>query len=160
MVHEKGSGCLLFKRDLQRTYKQLLLSPNHWPFCGIEWQGKLYIYVSEIFGLRSSALACQRTTNCVTHLFSRDGYSACNYLDDIGGCDSPQRAGLAYETLGLLLQALGLKENTAKAVPSCTCMTFLGIIKNFEHYVHSRVEDSYTSAILAHNRFIVIRCIQ
>lgn len=130
IVREKGRGCLLFKRDLRRAYKQLPISPNDWGFCGIKWRDNLYIYVSEIFGLRSSAMACQRTTNSVMYMYKEAGYHCCNYLDDFGGCESPKKAKLAFETLGLLLTALGLKENLDKAIEPTTQMIFLGILLN------------------------------
>lgn len=132
MVRDKGRGCLMFKRDLKRAYKQLPLCPYDWSFCGIKWRDNVYIYVSQIFGLRSSAMACQRTTNCVTYIYNSAGYDCCNYLDDFGGCDFPCRAQLAFETLGFLLQALGLKENIQKAVEPSTLMVFLGILFNSE----------------------------
>ena len=38
-----GRGCLLYKVDLSRAYRQLRSDPFDWPFLGIEWKGQYYI---------------------------------------------------------------------------------------------------------------------
>ncbi len=161
MVQLKGQGCLMFKRDLKRAYKQLPLSPNDWPLCAVRWREHIYIYTTQIFGLRSSAMACQRTTNSVTYLFQRDGYSLCNYLDDMGGCDTPTRAPLAFQTLGYLLNSLGLTENTDKAVQPCTVMVFLGILVNSVDFTLTIPADKLARArVLLRHWLSVAACSQ
>lgn len=127
IVRQKGRGALMLKKDLKSAYKQLPVCPGDWPLCAISWSNSLFVYIREMFGLRTSALACQRTTSCVTYLFAKAGYHCCNYLDDFGGADTPDRAQLAYQMLELLLQKLNLWENTQKAALPSTSMTFLGI---------------------------------
>ena len=68
IIRQKGKGCLMFKTDLKNAYKQIPTSPNDWHLCGISWNGQKYVYIREFFGLRSSALACQRTSQCVQFL--------------------------------------------------------------------------------------------
>ena len=127
-VRQKGPGCLMFKADLKSAYKQLSLSPHAWKFTGISWRGKRYFYVREVFGLRTSALACQRTTNCVTFLMQQHGFDICNYLDDFAGADQPDRARLAFITLRLIFHKLNLIESVEKATPPATKLVFLGIL--------------------------------
>jgi len=128
MVREKGRGCLLYKRDLSRAYRQLYTCPSQWNLTAYTWRGSIYVDVVEVFGLRSAAYACQSTTAAVSFLMSKQGYSIVNYLDDFGGADTPSRAHGAYEALGSLLALLGLQENADKAEPPHTTMVFLGIL--------------------------------
>ncbi len=130
IIRTKGRGALLFKSDLRAAYKQLPICPADWPLCGISWKDQLFVYTREIFGLRSSALACQRTTLCIKYLFELAGYDCCVFLDDIGGADTPDKAPTAFSTLQALLRALNLWESDEKALGPATKMIFLGILLN------------------------------
>ena len=128
IIREKGQGCHLYKRDLSRAYRQLYIDPGDYNLLGFSWRNQLYIDIVEVFGLRSAALACQRTTNAVTFIYQNLGYNCVNFLDDFGGCDTPDRAMEAFEGLGQLLYDLGLTEAQHKAVPPAPTMVFLGIL--------------------------------
>ena len=130
IVRRKGRGALMFKTDLRAAYKQLPLCPGDWPLCAVSWRDKIFVYIREIFGLRTSALACQRTTACIQHLFQQEGYDCCVFLDDIGGADTPERAHAAYQSLKTLLKLLGLWESEEKAIGPVTSMVFLGLLLN------------------------------
>ena len=65
----KGTGCQLFKKDLSRAYRQLRIDPRDLHLLGYRHQGYLYFNLAAPFGLRSSAMMCQRTTNAVTYIF-------------------------------------------------------------------------------------------
>ena len=58
----KGRNCLVFKKDLRRAYRQFLVDPKDYSLLGFCYQGKFYFDTRCPFGLRSSALICQRTT--------------------------------------------------------------------------------------------------
>ena len=62
-------------------------------------------------------MACQRSTNCITHLFSLRGYSCTNYIDDFGGCDTPDQAFDAFHQLQTLFLELGLESLPEKDSP-------------------------------------------
>ncbi|XP_066288330.1 uncharacterized protein [Branchiostoma lanceolatum] len=126
LVVVQGQGCLMFKRDLRRAYRQLFVDPGDYHLLGFRWRGSAYTDVALPFGLRSSAQACQRVTDAVSHVYAQLGFSCVNYLDDFGGADSPRRAQKAYDSLGQHLQRLGLTEAADKACPPATRMTFLG----------------------------------
>lgn len=127
LVRIKGPGSLMYKRDLSRAYRQLNTCPQGWSKTAYSWRGLTFVDIVEVFGLRSAALACQRTTNSVRFIFNSQGYHCVNYLDDFGGVDNPSEAKTAFDALGLLLQDLNLKENLDKACPPNTNMVFLGI---------------------------------
>lgn len=134
IVRTKGRGCLMFKTDLAKCYKQFSIQPNDWHYCAISWKHAYYVYIRQIFGLRSSAYACQRVTSAITYLMQQNSYSVCNYLDDLAGAESIHKASTAYLSLQNLLRSLNLIENIDKATPPAVEMEFLGILLNSENF--------------------------
>ena len=122
-----GSGCLLFKRDLRRAYRQFPVDPYDYPLLGYSWNDHYYFDVVLPMGLRTAAMACQRSTNAVSYILSCAGCQVANYLDDFIGVASIARALQHYEYCGSLLQELGLQESLSKACPPSTVMTCLGV---------------------------------
>ncbi|CAH1257542.1 Hypp1851 [Branchiostoma lanceolatum] len=127
LLRAKGQGCLMFKRDLSRAYRQIPVDPHDYHLLGYRWRNGYYFDSSFPFGLRSAAMACQRTTNAVSFVYSQQGYSCVNYIDDFGGADTPTRAKEAFRVLGDIFDTLGLEESADKATPPSTQMTFLGV---------------------------------
>lgn len=87
-IVQLGLGCLLFKRDLKCTYRQLPVDPFDYPLFGYSWRDKLFFHVSLAMGLWSVTMACQRVTNVVCFIFSQVGCNASSYLDDFKGISS------------------------------------------------------------------------
>ena len=77
-IIQLGPGCLLFKRDLKRAYRQLPVDPFDYPLLG-------YSCVRLPMGLRSAAMACQQVTNAVCFMLTRVGCNVLSYLDDFMG---------------------------------------------------------------------------
>ena len=142
-VVELGSGCLLFKTDLSRAYRQLHCCPGDVGLLGYSWRGSLFIDTVLPFGLRSSAMFCQRVTDAISFLFRQEGYFVINFLDDFGGVDVTCRADEAFRTLRHLLRELGVGEATSKAVFPCTSMIFLGILIDTEEMTISVPFDKF-----------------
>ena len=92
LVWPFGSGCLLFKLQLSRAYRQLPINPRDYHFLGFTYDDVLFFDTVFSFGLRLVTMACQRTTNAITFLYLVLGYFCTNYIDDFGGCDTPERA--------------------------------------------------------------------
>ena len=67
-----GAGCLLFKRDLKRTYHQFPVYPHDYPLLGYSWNGELYFDVVLPMGLRTATMACQRATTAVCYILSNE----------------------------------------------------------------------------------------
>ncbi len=85
----KGAGCHLYKKDLKRAYRQISVDPQDYPFLGYHWNNCLYFDLVLPFGLRSATLACQRTTNAITHIFRTAFQHNCiNYIDDFGSVET------------------------------------------------------------------------
>ena len=140
-VRIKGRGCLMFKTDLKSAYKQIPIQPNDWHLCAISWKSSYYVYVREIFGLRSSAYACQRTISSIPYLMRKNSYLVCSYLDDIAGAESVSKAFSALLTLQNLLGSLNLIENPDKVTLPATKMIFLGILLNSEDFTMTIPEE-------------------
>ena len=51
-------------------------------------------------GLRSSAQICQRITTAISFIYYKLGYTAINYLDDLCGAETVNKACDAYDALG------------------------------------------------------------
>ena len=126
LVKEKGPGCLLFKRDLRRAYRQLPIDPGDMHLVGYSWDDHVFADCRLTMGLRSAAYLCQRFTTALAFLFFKLGYAAVNYLDDFGGAEVPERAQEAYQALGDLLSQAGIEESVEKACPPSTCSPILG----------------------------------
>lgn len=80
-------------------------------------------------GLKTAAMACQRSTSAVCYMLTQGCYVV-NYLDDFIGIASPDKALHDYETCGSLLWDLGLQESPSKACPPSTILTCLGVEVN------------------------------
>ena len=129
-VASLGSGCLLFKRHLKRAYRQFPIDPFDYPLLGYQWNNELCFDVVLPMGLKTAAMACQRSTSAVHYMLSQDGCYVVNYLDDFLHVASPDTACQDYETCGHLLHDLGLQESLAKASPPSTVLTCLGVEVN------------------------------
>ena len=127
LIASLGQGCLLYKRDLSRAYRQIPVCPGDIGFLGYSWRSRFYIDTALPFGLRSAAFICQRVTNAIAHLHRWHGYNLINYLDDFGGVEKPSKANEAFAQLGTLLSDLGVQEATQKAEAPSTNIEFLGI---------------------------------
>jgi len=127
IVRSKGPGCLLFKRDLRRAYRQIPVDPGDIHLLGYVWEHGIYIDRVLPFGLRSAAFICQRVTTALRHIAKLQDVECVNYLDDFGGADTPQRATQAFNKLGDVLHGAGAEESVDKASAPATVMTFLGV---------------------------------
>lgn len=73
-ILEKGRNCLIFKKDLRRAYRQFPVDPKDYNLLGFCYKGKFYFDTRCPFGLRSSAMICQRMTKASISSLSR-GFS-------------------------------------------------------------------------------------
>ena len=78
-------------------------------------------------GMTSSCYIAQRISSIITFIMQQRGYSCVNYIDDLGGVDTPNKAMRAFNDLGTLLDEVGILESKSKASEPATSMVFLGI---------------------------------
>ena len=81
-------------------------------------------------GLRSAAMACQRSTAAVTWVSSQQGRVVFNYLDDFIGVSPAFNAQTNFQALSDLLSSFGLHESSEKACPPSPVMICLGVELN------------------------------
>ena len=127
IVKQKGRGCLMFKRDLKRAYRQIQVDPRDIHLLGYVVDSEFYFDVTLPMGLRSAAYVCQRITDSLMFIFKEQGYIGVNYIDDLASAETIEKAEIAYQALGEILQKIGILESKEKATPPKTRMVFLGI---------------------------------
>lgn len=129
IIKKKGKGCLLFKKDLKRAYRQFPIDPGDWNLVGFEWNNHIFFERVLSMGCRSSAHICQRVTNAVSYVMKvQYNVDIVNYLDDFAGGEVEENALKAYEQLGTLLSEFGLEESIEKSCLPSTSMVFLGVL--------------------------------
>ena len=128
LVMELGPGCLIYKRDLRKAYRQIPIDPADYRYLGYMWNGLTYIDAALVMGQRNAAHGCQRTTNGVMFVQKSKGYRGKSYLDDLIGVGTSDDALAGYNNMGALLVTLGLEENGPKACPPSCLQTVLGVL--------------------------------
>ncbi|MEW8547203.1 MAG: reverse transcriptase domain-containing protein, partial [Candidatus Thiodiazotropha sp.] len=132
IIKLKGRNCLLFKRDLKRAYRQIPIDPGDSSLLGYCFNGKLYFDKVLSFGLRSSAFICQRITSSITYICKILQILIVNYLDDLAGADTPEKAWASFSELGKVFLYCGLEESVEKACSPSTEMVFIGVLFDTE----------------------------
>ena len=130
IVKRKGSGCLMFKKDLKRAYRQLPVDPKDWNCLGYKWKGHIFLDMALPMGLRSACLCCQRTTDGVRYICHSRKCEIVNYIDDFAGAEVPELADQAFQILEEVLSHCGLVESSSKSVSPSTVIIFLGVLLN------------------------------
>ena len=125
-----GRGCMLYKRDLRKAYRQFPVDPHDDHLLGYTWNRQFYFDTVLTMGLHSAAMACQCSTSAVTWILNRRGLSTFNYLDDFIGVSPPTLATSHFNEVGVLLHRLGLDESIDKSCPPSPVMTCLGVELN------------------------------
>lgn len=125
-IKKLGPGCLMFKRDLAKSFYQLPLCPSAYRLIGFVWRNKYYFKKVMPMGLTCACLAMQRTSAAIGYAMNAMGFYLCPYVDDLAGCEEEQKAWQAYSCLGRVLRDIGAIESPEKAVEPTTHMEFLG----------------------------------
>lgn len=137
LIKRKGKGCKMFKRDLKRAYRQLVVDPGDIHLLGYKWRSHLYYDRVLTMGLRSAAFICMRTTNAIAYICAQAGLEILNYLDDLAGCEYSENSDEAFHELGRVLSKCGIEESIEKATPPATKMIFIGILFDSENFTIS-----------------------
>ena len=126
---QMGRGAFMFKTDLARGYRQLQVDPTDWPLLGLQNGGKFYLDICPPFGLKTSALFMQRTSEAVSFVHGKQGYTSRPYLGDFGGAEaSRDAADEALDKLQDIMAQLGLVEAAKKVCRPAQVMIWLGIL--------------------------------
>jgi hypothetical protein len=102
---------MIFKRDLKRAYRQLVVVPGDIHLLGYKWRCHVYFERVLAMGLRSAAYMCTRTTSAVAYICKDIGIDILNYL---AGCESSEKSWDAFNNLGHILDRCGFEESGRK----------------------------------------------
>lgn len=127
LIARKEPGCLIYKCDLRKAYRQFYVDHYDFPLLGFHWNDCYYFDVVLPMGLQSAVMACQRITSSISYVCSQQGFDVLNYLDDFQGVEVPDYAATAFCFLQSLLIELGVEESKSKACPPTTRATCLGV---------------------------------
>ena len=75
------------------------MDPKDYPFLGYTWNKQFYFDTVLTMGLRSAAIACQRSTAAVAWVSSQQGRVVFNYLDDFIGVSPAFNAQTNFQAL-------------------------------------------------------------
>ena len=124
-----GRGAFLYKMDLARGYRQLRIDPVDWPLLGFTHGGEWFMDICPPFGLRTSALFMQRTSEAICHIHRQHGYVSRPYLDDFGGAEATEeQAGAALGKLRDIMHELGVQPAEHKTRGPTQTMVWLGLL--------------------------------
>ena len=126
-IYQLGRGCYIFKIDLSRYFRQILLDPGDYALIGYIIQGEIYFEKVLPMGMRSAPYIAQRITNAIAYIHRCLEYFLLNYVDDFVGAENKDKAWQAYWALSQLLDNLGVETSPDKIVPPTTQLKFLGI---------------------------------
>ena len=132
LINKKGKGCLMYKLDLRRAYRQISICPSDYNLVAFSWKDHVFCDTVLPMGLRSSALICQRVTSAFAFMMLSIGLAVLNYLDDFAGAESRERAQLAFLILRSIFVHSGIEEALDKACEPSEVMIFLGVLFNTE----------------------------
>ena len=126
-IYTLGRGCMMFKIDLSRYFRQLPLDPGDYSLIGYVIHGQIYFDKVLPMGMRSAPYITQRVTNAIAHIHRQMQFFLLNYVDDFVGAELKHRIWEAYRVLSDLLQELRVDTSQEKLVPPTTRLEFLGI---------------------------------
>ena len=127
-IYTLGPGCMMFKIDLSRYFRQLPLDPGDYSLIGYVVHGKIFFDKVLPMGMRSAPYIAQRVTNAIAHIHRQMKFFLLNYVDDFVGAELKERIWPAFQALSALLQRLRVDTSAEKMVPPTTRLEFLGIM--------------------------------
>ena len=68
LIKVEGQGCLLYKKDLRKAYRQLKIDPHDLNLVSFVWGKHIFCDTVVSMGLRSAAMMCQQFTNVISFI--------------------------------------------------------------------------------------------
>ena len=130
LIKAKGRGCLLYKCDLRKAYRQIKICPSQYHLVSYVWKKHIFCDTVLSMGTKSSAYCCQRVTNAISFIMFQIGIYILNYLDDLASAETAENAYFSFNTLRTILRKCGIEEAQNKACLPSTNMFFVGILFN------------------------------
>ena len=128
-ILQLGPGAYLYKTDLARGYRQLRVDPADWPLLSVRHDDHWYMDICPPFGLCTSALFMQRTSEAISYIHGKAGFISRPYLDAFGGAEgSFGEAETAMQALQNIMRELGVQETVHKACGPTQQLIWLGLL--------------------------------
>lgn len=126
-IAEIAELAMIYGYDMHRAYRQLNIDPFDYSLLGMYWKGLFFFDCNSPMGLRSAAIFCQRTTNCIKYIHNSRGFWLMAYQDDLNGAEPNSRVQEAFASLGTLLTQLRIDLSHDKTIEPTTCAEVLGV---------------------------------
>ena len=126
-IYSLGKGCMMFKIDLSRYFRQLPLDLGDYLLIGYVINGKFYFDKVLPMGMRSAPYIAQRVTDVIVYIHRRMEFFLLNYVDDFVSAEVRELMWESYKALSDLLKELRVDTSMDKLVPPTTRLEFLGI---------------------------------
>ena len=126
-IYTLEEGCMMFKVDLSRYFRQLPLDPGDYSLIGYIIDGEIYFDKVLPMGMRMAPYIAQRVTNAIAFIHRRLSYFLLNYVDDFVGAEKRNIIWQAYQALTRVLEKLWVDVSLEKLVPPTTRLEFLGV---------------------------------
>ena len=123
LINSKGPGCLVLKKDLERSYRQIPVDPHDYHLLGMCIDGQLFPYRHAVW----FTLACQKTTKAVSYILNEEGILVDLYIDDFYGAETQELADPSFDRMTQLFSEFGLQSLPDKDTPPTHEMTCLGV---------------------------------
>ena len=117
--------------SLKRAYRQISICPSNYNLVSYVWKKNIFCDTVLTMGLQNAAAICQRVTTAVDFIMFKMGIFILNYLDDLAGAETKEKAFFAYSCLGSILKKCGLEEAPEKASEPTEITVFLGVLSAF-----------------------------
>ena len=134
-IYTLGKGCMMFKIDLSRYFRQLPLDPGDYSLIGYVINGKVFFDKVLPMGMRSAPYIAQRVTNAIAFIHRQLKFFLLNYVDDFVAAEIKEQIWEAYQALTNLLEQLRVDTSKDKIVPPTTRLEFLGVMFDSEQMV-------------------------
>ena len=123
-----GTDAHVFKVDISRAFRNVLIDPADAIHLGIKWQEKFYLDKNLAFGAVHGTAIFERISNFIRFILANKGIQVWNYIDDIYACCHKDKADEAFHTLLQVINSIGLPVNPKKVFQPCEKLSILGIV--------------------------------
>ena len=142
-----GNNARLFKVDISRAFRNVIIDPADAIHLGLKLDNKYYIDQSLAFGAVHGTAIFEIITDFVRFLMAKEGFRTYNYIDDLYACCHEDRAETAFRTLLDILAQVGLPTNPSKVFPPCKRLSIMDIIVDVDSRTFS-IEETKLNEIL------------
>ena len=91
-IYQLGPGCMMYKIDLSRYFRQLPLDPGDYSLIGYSIKEKIYFDKVLPMGMRKAPYIAQRVTNAIAYIHKKMEFFLLNYVDDFVGAETKEQA--------------------------------------------------------------------